>query len=287
MTDDSTIESEWNLAREICQEAAQLVLRLRDSFHQSRKDDGSIVTSADIASAELIRARLSAAFPEDCILTEEDPTDSLERLHYRRCWIADPIDGTTAYASGSSDFDVYLALIEEGRPRIVVAHQPVTGQVITAARGLGAWRFADGTSEEVRWPAPPTPAVIVSRHWLGSPANLESVQQFARIAGGVATSARSGISPRTFLQPGVDAIVGISVTEQPISAKEWDVAPLDLIVTEAGGWSSDLFGKPLQFNKAVPNFPTGLVLARTRELGRKLIAAIAEAADSPSGSATC
>lgn len=280
MSRANSIDRDWQLAIDIAREAAELVLRLRPNISQKIKADGSIVTSADLASALLIRRRLHAEFPNDAVLTEEDTDESLARITMPRCWIVDPIDGTSAFASGSSDFDVYLALVEAGRPTIVVADQPVTGQSVTAMQGEGAWTINDGQRTRIRMAPQQTPPVIVTRHWLGAPINEKFVQRVAELSGGIARTAGWGISPRTFVTEGVDAIVGVSMTDYPIAAKEWDVAPLDLIVREAGGWSSDLKGDSLQFNKPIPNFPSGIVLARTPELGQRLIAAIEQALSS-------
>ena len=57
------------------------------------KGDGSPVTDADLASDRIIRQHLSQEFPDDALLTEEGVKDTA-RLRNRRCWIADPIDGT-------------------------------------------------------------------------------------------------------------------------------------------------------------------------------------------------
>jgi 3'-phosphoadenosine 5'-phosphosulfate (PAPS) 3'-phosphatase len=273
------MRDELSCAIEVAREAGELVLTLRASFTQQRKADGSVVTNADLASAELIRGRLAARFPADAILTEEDSVES-SRTEFARCWIIDPIDGTSAYVSGSDDFDVYIALVENQRPIVVVAHQPVTGRTVFASRSGGAWQQAAAEASTIRLHRPESTPVVVSRHWLGSPANRELVAEYARRVGGVLQTTKGGISPRTFLSPGVDAIVGVSAGEKPISAKEWDVAPLDLIVSEAGGWASDIYGQPLRYNKPQPTFPSGIVLARTPEIGRDLVAAIEQTSTS-------
>lgn len=266
------LRTELEVAIDVAGQAGELVLDLRDNCTRRQKSDGSIVTSADLASADLIRNRLSAAFPGDAIFTEEDEVNGT-RLSRTRCWIVDPIDGTSAFVSGSDDFDVYLALVEDGIPIVAVAYQPVTRRFIFASRGGGAWIEMDATRSAVRLPSPQSPPVIVTRHWLGAPGNLDIVRRLAERAGGLGRASSTGISPRTFLSAGVDAIVGISASVRPIIAKEWDIAPLDLIVREAGGWSSDLSGRSLQFNKPDPFFPSGILLARTGELGLQLVRA--------------
>jgi 3'-phosphoadenosine 5'-phosphosulfate (PAPS) 3'-phosphatase len=267
------MQHELKIAIDVARRAGELVLKLRADFTKRAKPDGSVVTNADYASAELIRQQLTTNFPGDAVLTEEDD-DDLSRVDYSRCWIVDPIDGTSAYVSGSSDFDVYIALVEGERPVVAVAHQPVTGHTVYASRDGGAWIEHSSRSTRLRFENPESAPVIVSRHWLGAPGNSEFVADAARRMGGIARPMNRGISPRTFLTPGVDAIVGASAGDRPISAKEWDVAPLDLIVRAAGGWASDIHGQPLRFNKPQPDFPTGIVLARTQAIGRELIEAI-------------
>lgn len=269
----STLSKELLQAVETARAAGELVLQLRSGFTEKIKSDGSIVTSADIASANLIRNRLQSAFPMDAVLTEEDEDDPA-RVQSRRCWIVDPIDGTTAYVSGSEDFDIYIALVEDGVPIVAVTHQPVTGKTVAAAAGGGVWLGDASSWQLAKLPVLQSPPVIVTRHWLGAPSNLDWVRELAAKIGAEAKRATTGISSRSFLSSGVDAIIGRSTSDKPISAKEWDVAPLDLIVREAGGWSSDLLGRPLGFNKLYPVFPTGLVLARTHALGERIIAAI-------------
>ncbi len=271
----TNLRHELDCAIDVARIAGELVLDLRKEFTQKLKPDGSIVTSADLASADLIRARLQAEFPRDAILTEEDVDDD-SRLGFNRCWIVDPIDGTTAYVSGSDDFDIYIALVEHGIPVVAVTHQPVFCRTIATAAKSGVWLGHEAAWQAIAFPLAATPPVIVTRHWLGAPANLQWITDLALRIDARAMRAGSGISPRTFLATGVDAIIGRSATDQPISAKEWDIAPLDLIVREAGGWSSDLLGRPLVFNKPNPVFPSGILLARTHSLGEKIIGAIAQ-----------
>ena len=269
----TNLRRELNCAIDAARAAGELVLRLRPTLTKQAKADGSVVTNADFASARLIRDRLITEFPHDAVLTEED-TDDHSRLGFSRCWIVDPIDGTTAYVSGSDDFDIYIALVENGVPVVAVTHQPVTGMTIAAAKSSGVWCNDAENWQAAGVPNQQTPTVIVTRHWLGAPANLQFIKDLSQRIDAVAVRAATGISARSFLQPGIDAIVGVSVSDQPIGAKEWDIAPLDLIARESGGWSSDLLGQPLIFNKPTPQFPTGLILARTPSLGEKIVAAL-------------
>src|SRR4051812_37748069 len=97
-------ERELEVAINAVREAGEAIMRLFRSASVRTKTDGSPVTEADEASDRIIRAHLAEAFPEDAVLTEEGADDE-GRLRSRRCWIADPIDGTAAFVAHENDFD--------------------------------------------------------------------------------------------------------------------------------------------------------------------------------------
>jgi fructose-1,6-bisphosphatase/inositol monophosphatase family enzyme len=99
----------------------------------SIEPDGSPVTSADLAAAAAIRATLREAFPGDAILTEEGIDGA--RLSSRRCWIGDPLDGTSHFIAGSDDFDTFVALAVDGVPAVAVTLQPTTDLIVREAGG--------------------------------------------------------------------------------------------------------------------------------------------------------
>ena len=56
-----------------------------------------------------------------------------------RQWIIDPIDGTANYLKGIPMWTMLIALAIDGVPRVGVASQPALGRRWWAATGLGAW----------------------------------------------------------------------------------------------------------------------------------------------------
>ena len=94
-----------------------------------------VVTAVDIASEELIRARLLGARPDDGFLGEEgDDIASSSGV----VWIADPIDGTVNFLYGIPQFAVSIAAEVDGEVVAGVVHNPTSGETFTAARGDGA-----------------------------------------------------------------------------------------------------------------------------------------------------
>jgi myo-inositol-1(or 4)-monophosphatase len=238
------------------------------------KPDGSPVTAADLAADAAIRATLREARPTDAILTEEGPDDRA-RLANRRCWIADPLDGTSHFVGGSDDFDTFVALAVAGTPVVAVTLQPATGLLVGAAAGQGAWVQAGDGPRRPLAVAPGAPARLATKAWLGAPGNLSVLEHVARALGGRLLQATFSLCPRCFVppEPSIDAMIGLSAGP-PLDAWEWDMAPLDLIVREAGGAVTDLTGAPLRYNRPVPRFASGLIAAADPALHRRLVEAL-------------
>ena len=254
--------------------AAAAILERRTRPTVSTKPDGSPVTSADLAADAAIRTTVREAFPGDAILTEEGVDDGA-RLSNRRCWIGDPLDGTRYFMAGSDDFDTFLALVVDGMPVVAVSLQPATGLLLGAVAGRGAWRQeGDGPRRRLTL-SPGSPCRLATKAWLGAPENLTALEAVARTLDGQLLQAVFSLCPRCFLPPSptIDAMIGLSA-ERPLDAWEWDIAPTDLIVREAGGAATDLTGAPLRYNQSVPRFASGLIVAADPVLHRSLVQAL-------------
>jgi histidinol-phosphatase len=126
----------------------ELALRLADAADAASMDrfdaadldvqlkaDATHVTEADLATERAIREILAAERPADGVFGEEfGVTGSTARQ-----WIIDPIDGTANYLKGIPMWTTLIALSIEGVPRVGVASQPALGRRWWAATGRGAW----------------------------------------------------------------------------------------------------------------------------------------------------
>ena len=128
------------LATAISADAATLLVeglgRARTSV-TSKTTGTDMVTEMDRASERLIVEAILSARPHDGILGEEG-TDRPGTSGVR--WIVDPIDGTTNYLYGHAGFAVSIAVEVDGVMSAGVVHDPLHGEVFTAARGRGAHR---------------------------------------------------------------------------------------------------------------------------------------------------
>jgi myo-inositol-1(or 4)-monophosphatase len=98
-----------DLALDVARESVELARRMRDggiAVADTKSSVVDVVTAADRATEELIRARILGERPEDAIMGEEgedQPGTSGVR------WIVDPIDGTVNYLYGLPDWAVSIA----------------------------------------------------------------------------------------------------------------------------------------------------------------------------------
>lgn len=122
------------VAQAIARESGDLLMeRWRSALAIMQKGAFDIVTDADLASEELVRARLRREFPEHGIVGEEGDKDAAGDL----VWHVDPLDGTINYAHGHPYFSVSIALCERHQPVVGVVVAPALGNNWSATRGGG------------------------------------------------------------------------------------------------------------------------------------------------------
>ncbi|MDX9672233.1 MULTISPECIES: 3'(2'),5'-bisphosphate nucleotidase CysQ [unclassified Pseudomonas] len=113
----------------------------RAGVEVTAKSDDSPVTAADLAAHHVIVAGLTVLDSSIPILSEEDADiPQSVRAGWQRWWLVDPLDGTKEFISGSEEFTVNIALIENGRVVFGVVSMPTSGRFYVGGAGLGAWR---------------------------------------------------------------------------------------------------------------------------------------------------
>lgn len=229
------------------------------------KGDGTPVTDADLAADRLIRAQLTGAFPADALLTEEGGGDPA-RLKRTRCWVVDPLDGTAQFVAGTGNFDVMIALVVDHRPVVAVTCHPPTGNCLAAIAGQGALRLVGDTRTPVRMTplsngVPPRLGISI---WYGAREYADGIREIARRLGSDQPPVHEvGFAPRDFFAEPMpfDVFLGLTSRKRTKVAQEWDIAAPDLIVHEAGGLFTDLWGRLPRYNKRDTSISGGLLVA--------------------------
>jgi 3'-phosphoadenosine 5'-phosphosulfate (PAPS) 3'-phosphatase len=251
------------------------------------KGDGSPVTDADLAADQAIRDVLAERFPNDAILSEEGRDDD-RRLTNSRCWIVDPIDGTEQFILRTGEFDVLVALVENGRPVAVAGYQPTTRLLVTATKDGGAWlRSGESPWHRLRLEPAGDRLRIGTSKWFGAPDNAAIVESISnRLGAEPEEPTVTGFSPRMFLTPrAIDVMIGVRPGSDQTMASEWDFAVSDLVFHEAGGMVTDLSGQQFRYNKPVPHNLGGLIAAADPASHARVLSALPRELDGsvPSG----
>ncbi|MCZ6596437.1 MAG: inositol monophosphatase family protein [Planctomycetota bacterium] len=144
------LERRLDFAVDIARDAGALTLRYFRSpeLEVETKPDGTCVTVADRQAERLLRECIEDSYPDDTILGEEEET----RDGTSGCtWILDPIDGTESFRRGVPLYGILIGLEADGEMVLGVVNLPAAGELVCAARGLGArWHVGDGRPREAR-----------------------------------------------------------------------------------------------------------------------------------------
>jgi histidinol-phosphatase len=225
-------------AARAAQEAGRITLEHFGRAAVEFKGDGSEVTAADRASEAHLRALLAEAYPEDGIVGEEG--EDVPSRSGRR-WIVDPIDGTRSFSCGVPLYAVLVALEEDGVPVLGCCHLPVLGETLVAATGAGAW--LNGAPARVSACDDLASARLVTsgfEYWRDR-SNDADRAGFDRLVRATRFARTWGDGYGYFLV----ATGRADVLADPISGSYWDYAPMNVILTEAGGRFTQFDGGPV------------------------------------------
>ena len=105
------------------------------------KEDGSLLTEADLSADKRIRESLAELHPDISFLSEEMEEAEQEALlkNSDKLWCLDPLDGTSNFAAGIPLFATSLALFVEGEVVIGITYDPVRDEMFSAQKGQGAF----------------------------------------------------------------------------------------------------------------------------------------------------
>lgn len=105
------------------------------------KEDGSVITKADIAMQARLERDLEKLCP-NCSFVGEEMTEQQQQevvSSGEPYWCIDPLDGTNNYAAGLPLFAVSIAIVVEGESVLGLIYDPSRDEMFTAIKGEGAW----------------------------------------------------------------------------------------------------------------------------------------------------
>jgi histidinol-phosphatase len=202
------------------------------------KPDLTPVTDADEAVEADLRDVLARERPDDAIFGEEQGGTP---VFEGRQWVIDPIDGTKNFVRGVPLWASLIALLEDGVPIVGVVSAPALSRRWWAARRMGAHAaVGDGPARRLS---------------VSGVADLASASlSFSSLSGWAERGLRENFIELTdavwrvrafgdFYSYCLVAEGAVDIAAEP-EVKLWDLAPLDLLVREAGGTFTNIDGVP-------------------------------------------
>jgi myo-inositol-1(or 4)-monophosphatase len=212
--------------------------KLHDHHTIDFKGEIDIVTEADRMSEAMILSAIHKQYPGHDVLSEESAA-TRNGSSFR--WIIDPLDGTTNYAHGYPVFCVSIALEREGEICLGVVFNPMLDEMFAAEKGEGA--FLNDRRLSV------STTTILSHGLLatGFPYDIReskdnNINYFVEMARKARAIRRAGSAALDLAYVAAGRFDGF----WELKLSPWDTAAACLLVREAGGLVTDLFGAPFE-----------------------------------------
>ncbi|MEX3646997.1 inositol monophosphatase family protein, partial [Mycolicibacterium porcinum] len=232
----STIADDMALALELADQADTLTM---DRFgaldlHVETKPDLTPVTDADRGAEEALRASLAAARPGDTVFGEEfGGTTTLTG----RQWVIDPIDGTKNFVRGVPVWCTLIALLEDGVPTVGVVSAPALARRWWAGLGQGAFGSFAGATRKLSVSGVADLASASLSYSDLTTGWEHRRDRFVELTDAVWRVRAYG----DFWSYCMVAEGAVDIACEP-EVKLWDIAPLDILIREAGGTFTSIDG---------------------------------------------
>lgn len=249
------------IAEDVARRAGRLLLEKAQEPRELRnKGFRDWVTDADVAAQALITKQISSRFPHHGFLTEEASPDLPAEGDV--IWIIDPLDGTSNYSRGQSNFCVSIAATARQEVQAGIIYDPVRREMFSAALNrestLNGAPIAVSEVEDLS-------KSIVGLDWGHSPnkrrKTLELLEAVAHDVHSVRAIGSAALALAWVAAGRLDAYFNVNL-------KRWDYAAGTLLVALAGGRFSTVSDGPVDLARSAESglASNGLLHQRVVEL---------------------
>jgi myo-inositol-1(or 4)-monophosphatase len=194
------------------------------------KHDHSPVTETDLQINKIVIDTIKKNFPDHNVLSEEG-SDLTKESEY--VWVCDPVDGTHTFSHGIPCFAFTLALVHKGLPILGIIYDPMLDRTFFAEKGKGA--TLNGEPIHVSKSASLGRTVVGLGKW-------EDVCNLFPVAKELRDNNVRLVTGLSISYMGALVAAGELSATLYGSKSIYDVVATKIIVEEAGGKSTDLFG---------------------------------------------
>jgi fructose-1,6-bisphosphatase/inositol monophosphatase family enzyme len=227
-------------AKKIALQAGEIMLK---HFHvdveQREKSDNTIVTVADEEINQLVIDEVGRIYPDHSVFGEEASNDN----NHEYAWVCDPIDGTVPYSKGLPVSVFSLALVKDGVPIVGVVYDPFMKRLYSAVKNEGA--FLNDVPIQVSTNDLERHSIVNVEWWAEAEYDIDTpLHQLSLDTKTYVLHLGTVIDAACYVAAGrYEACVFAGTT-----GKNVDIAAVKVIVEEAGGKVTDLFGNEQRYD---------------------------------------
>jgi len=235
------MSKELDFAIDLAHQAGDIMLEyFKVGVEHIAKHDKSPVTEADIKINDLVIERVKSEFPDHAVLGEEASWN----LPSKMTWVCDPIDGTRPFVYGLPYSVFSLALVEDGVPVIAVVYDPYSKRLYRAEKGKGAFLNDEPIGVNSKSDLEHT-VVGAGKHLPFE--NLDHSKLFDQLINKVHRT----ITLQCVVQEAMLIATGQVEGNIFISDTAHDIAAVKLLIEEAGGKVTDLYGNEQRYDQPI------------------------------------
>ena len=238
---DNQLEEYLDFAKDIAKHAGEVMIKyFNQNNGASYKGDKTIVTLADTEINSYLIKQVKEKYPSHSVDGEEEQFGKSDYV-----WVCDPVDGTAMYARHIPVAVFSLALVVKGEPIIGVVFDPFTNSLYTAIKGKGAYK-----NEE---------RITVNDYKLDDIKNQCHCDFCSRAEYDISKVLEELREKTNFVDIGsiVRSSMCVATGDFNIAIftgtkhKNCDIAAVKVIVEEAGGTVTDLFGNEQRYDESI------------------------------------
>ena len=236
-----TLEEYLDFAKDIAKHAGEVMMKyFKQNNGANYKGDKTIVTLADTEINSYLIKQVKENYPSHCVDGEEEQFGKSDYV-----WVCDPVDGTAMYARHIPVAVFSLALVIDGVSTVGVVYDPFTDNLYSAIKGHGAYR----NNEKIN----------VNDIELDDMKSVSNFDMWPEAEYNLYDSIKELGKKTYFIGIGSVIRASMCVANGDFNVaifpgtrhKNFDIAAVKVIVEEAGGKVTDLFGNEQRYDRDI------------------------------------
>lgn len=229
-----------DFALSIAKEAGEIIRRnFVSGMSKEWKSDLTPVTETDYRINTLLIERVQKDYPNYGVLGEEESFNEKAQ----NLWVCDPVDGTIPFSHGVPICTFGLALVKDGEVVLGLIYDPFMDNLLYAEKGAGT--MLNGKRVSVSDKSNTDKSLLELTNWARAPYYMPNLMDLLEKDGAITTHYCSILYFCALVASG-EYLGDIYAGDLP-----HDVAAAKVIVEEAGGKVTDLFGEEQRYDQKI------------------------------------